>query len=62
MDVLQWLAEAPADVSIRYQARRDLLGEDTATLEPLRQRIAKEGWGERYLALRGENGHWGRAF
>ena len=62
MDVLQWLTEAPADVSIQYQARRDLLGVDPVALESLRQRIAMEGWGARYLSLRGENGHWGQAF
>ena len=62
MDALQWLTAESADVSIRYQAQRDLLGEDALSLEPLRKRIAKEGWGARYLELRGENGHWGQAF
>jgi hypothetical protein len=28
----------------------------------LRERIAKEGWGARYLSFRRNDGHWGRAY
>ena len=61
-DVLHWLTDEPSDVSVRFQALRDLADAGPETLDPLRQRIAEEGWGVRFLAARGENGHWGRAF
>lgn len=52
-----WLLEG--DVSIQYQVRRDLLDEDRPDL---RDRIAAEGWGARFLSFRNPNGHWGRGF
>jgi len=55
--VIGWLLEG--DVSIQYQANRDLLDLEQPTL---RQRIAKEGWGIQFLSYRKENGHWGRGF
>ena len=55
--LLQWLLEG--DVSVQYQVQRDLIG----SAEPaLRDRIASEGWGARFLAARQENGHWGQGF
>jgi len=55
--ILDWLLDG--DVAIQYHVKRDLLGsEDNA----LRQRIAREGWGTRFLEARQENGHWGRGF
>jgi len=62
MDPVQWLMEEEADVSIRYGAARDLLDWPEHRLEPLRRRIGEEGWGARYLAARGENGHWGLGY
>jgi hypothetical protein len=56
-DILQWLLEG--DVAIQYQVRRDLLGSDR---RDLRARVAKEGWGAQFLALRHREGHWGRAY
>lgn len=56
-NLIDWLLEG--DVSIQYQAWRDLLGSDR---KRLRDRIAKEGWGCEFLARRLENGHWGRSF
>ena len=50
------------DASIRYQVRRDLLGEDSAGLETLQGRIATEGWGARFLSLQRPDGHWGRGY
>ena len=47
------------DVSIQYQTYRDLLGEER---DDLKNRIEKEGWGQKILGLRNENGHWGRSF
>ena len=55
--VLDWLLAG--DVSIQYQVRRDLLGEDAPRL---RARIATEGWGARYLACRHLGGSWGLRF
>lgn len=56
-DILNWLLAG--DVSIQYQAHRDLLGQERADL---RQRIATEGWGAAFLARRRPDGHWGRGF
>jgi hypothetical protein len=56
-ELIQWLLAG--DVAIQYQARRDLLGQERVDL---RERIAREGWGARFLQARQENGHWGRGF
>jgi hypothetical protein len=55
--LLQWLLDG--DAAIQYQVHRDLLGEERPDLQ---ERIASEGWGARFLAARGPNGHWGRDF
>jgi hypothetical protein len=57
---LDWLLAGGA--SVRYQVRRDLLGEDSAGLERLQGRIATEGWGARFLSLQRPDGHWGRGY
>lgn len=58
--VIQWLLEG--DVSIQYQTRKYLLGESNSSMASLRGRIAREGWGKRFLEARRADGHWGRAF
>lgn len=55
--VLEWLLAG--DVAIAYQTRRDLLGEDKASL---RSGIATEGWGAQYLQRRHADGSWGCGF
>jgi hypothetical protein len=55
--LIAWLLRG--DVAIQFQAQRDLLGKPNKSLQA---RIAKEGWGARFLARRHANGHWGRAF
>ena len=55
--VIDWLLTG--DVSIQYQTKRDLLGEDEPSLQ---QRIATEGWGHQFLSKRNANGHWGKRF
>lgn len=55
--VLEWLLAG--DVSIQYQVRRDLLGVDD---RHLKSRIAKEGWGARFLSCRNADGSWGQRF
>ncbi|KAA3643278.1 MAG: hypothetical protein DWQ07_22440 [Chloroflexi bacterium] len=56
-DLKTWLLEG--DVAIQYQVHRDLLGNEDKWL---RDRIAKEGWGARFLSRRNENGHWGQRY
>lgn len=54
---IEWLLKG--DVSIQYQVHRDLFSSESTRL---RQRIAKEGWGARFLSRRNPDGHWGRSF
>lgn len=55
--VIPWLMSG--DVSVAYQAKRDLLGrEDPA----LRDRIATEGWGKLLLSHQRPDLHWGEGF
>ena len=56
-NIINWLLEG--DVSIQCQVYRDLLSEDR---EDLRNRIAMEGWGKKFLSFQNEDGHWGRKF
>jgi hypothetical protein len=56
-EIIEWLLDG--DVSIQYQARRDLLGEDRPDLQ---RRIVTEGWGKRFLDSRNPDGSWGRGF
>ena len=55
--IFQWLLDG--DVTIQFQTHRDLL---SIQREDLRNRIASEGWGHKYLSCQNENGHWGRTF
>ncbi len=55
--LISWLLEG--DVSIQYQTYRDLLGNQRPDLQ---ERIAREGWGARYLSQRKPEGHWGDRF
>jgi hypothetical protein len=54
---IAWLLKG--DVSIQYQVHRDLYGIDKPRLQ---QRIAREGWGAKFLSSRKADGHWGRAY
>jgi len=56
-EIINWLLEG--DVSIQYQVYRDLLSEER---NDLRNRIATEGWGVKFLSCKNQNGHWGRGF
>lgn len=55
--ILNWLLEG--DVSIQYQTYRDLLNLERSDLK---DRIETEGWGQKFLSFRNNNGHWGRSF
>jgi len=56
MTVLDWLLDS--DPGIRWQVLRDLADAPAETVAAERARVAKEGWGARLLALRGEDGLW----
>ena len=56
-ELINWLLQG--DVSIQFQAQRDLLG---LTQPKLQERIATEGWGAKFLNARKPEGHWGRGF
>ncbi len=55
--VIEWLLDG--DVAVRFQALRDLMGQDERGLQG---RIAHEGQGSALLAARGDDGHWGDGF
>ena len=57
MDIINWLSQS--DVSLQYQVYRDLLNQEKPELQ---KRIAREGWGARFLSKQQVNGHWGRGF
>lgn len=56
-EIIEWLLKG--DVSIKYQAYRDLLGVERKDLQ---SRIASEGWGKQFLLKRKSTGHWGIRF
>jgi hypothetical protein len=55
--IIKWLLDS--DVSIQYQVHRDLLNIENPELK---NRIATEGWGAKFLSLQNSNGHWGLGF
>ncbi len=55
--LIDWLLHG--DVAIQYQVHRDLLSDNR---QDLRNRIANEGWGAKYLSKRRPDGHWGLTF
>jgi len=54
--VLEWLLDS--DPSIRWQVRRDVLGESDSAVVTDRKRVATEGWGARLLDLQDSDGNW----
>lgn len=56
MDTIDWLLGG--DPAIRWQVLRDLQGADPAKVAAERARVAREGWGARLLAARGDDGQW----
>jgi hypothetical protein len=60
-DVESWLLDS--DPALRWQVERDVCGDPPSVWEATRARIAKEGFGERLLALQDPDGRWaGGAF
>jgi hypothetical protein len=55
--LIEWLLDG--DVAIQYQVHRDLLGHED---DSLRDRIAHQGWGAKFLGFRKPEGHWGDRF
>ena len=56
-NIFRWLVEG--DVSIQYQAYRDLKNQYKPELQ---NKIPTEGWGKRFFSKRAQNGHWGKGF
>lgn len=56
-EILNWLLNG--DPSIRWQVERDLMQSSAKTIAADKNRIPKEGWGARLLALQESNGYWG---
>ncbi|SDS96754.1 hypothetical protein SAMN04489721_2249 [Agromyces flavus] len=56
MDVIDWMLDA--DPAIRWQVRRDVLGESDQQVAADRDRVATEGVGARILALQSDDGYW----
>ncbi|GAB2942162.1 hypothetical protein GCM10027203_50560 [Nonomuraea fastidiosa] len=56
MDVIGWLLDS--DPAIRWQVLHDLTGAPPEEVAAERERVAREGWGARLLALRGDDGLW----
>lgn len=56
METIDWLLDG--DPAIRWQTLRDLLDADPAEVAAERARVAREGWGARLLAARGDDGQW----
>ena len=54
---MKWLLDG--DVSLQYQVHRDL---PKSEHHHLQERIAREGWGARFLSYRKIDGHWGKSF
>src|ERR1051325_9305790 len=59
MTVLEWLLDS--DPAIRWQVLRDLVDAPAEVVAAERARVATEGWGDRLLALQGEDGWAGGA-
>ncbi|HEU5040433.1 MAG TPA: hypothetical protein VFT84_06415 [Gemmatimonadales bacterium] len=55
-ETIGWLLDG--DPAIRWQTLRDLVGAAESTVERVRRRIAREGWGARLLARQGQRGTW----
>lgn len=56
MAVIDWLLDS--DPAIRWQVLRDLRGAPAEVVAVERERVAREGWGARLLALRDDGGGW----
>ena len=54
--VSRWLLDG--DPAIRWQALRDVVGAAENSVERERQRVAREGWGARLLAIQDPEGTW----
>ena len=55
-DLTQWLLAG--DPAIRWQVLRDVVGAAESTVKRARQKVAREGWGLRLLALQDPAGTW----
>lgn len=56
MSTVDWLLDS--DPAIRWQVLHDLVEAHEETVAAERERVAREGWGARLLALQGSDGQW----
>jgi hypothetical protein len=54
--IQEWLLDS--DPAIEWQVRRDLEGQSSEEVDPVRSRVATEGWGARLLDAQQPNGGW----
>jgi len=54
--VTRWLLDG--DPAIKWQVLRDVVGAAEGTVQAARQKVAREGWGARLLALQDPEGTW----
>lgn len=59
-EIIEWLLTG--DAVIQYQTHRDILKSNSKILAPLQFAIEKTGWGEHYLSLQRDDGHWGDGY
>jgi hypothetical protein len=55
-DVIKWLLAG--DPAIRWQVKRDLLGENEAAVLQERRQVTSQGWGADLLARQDKSGRW----
>jgi hypothetical protein len=55
-EIIAWLLDS--DPSIRWQVKRDLLGEEDETFAQERMRVSTEGWGADLLSRQDTSGRW----
>jgi hypothetical protein len=56
-EIIDWLLDG--DPAIRWQVLRDLLDQDPIEIAREREKVAKSGWGARFLSYQEPNGLWG---
>jgi hypothetical protein len=54
--VITWLLDG--DPAVHWQTQRDLVGADDLTVLAERQKITREGWGNKLLAYQEPSGMW----
>jgi hypothetical protein len=56
-EIIHWLLDG--DPAVRWQIMRDLLNDDEEKYSNEREKVARTGWGSRFLSYQEDNGIWG---